>query len=176
MGYGTIGRGVRRTIHHDELKMTQGGMNTANRRLKEEDYLTEMLTPEDQKGLLLPFGRIRVAWDLVMFVLVGYTAIVLPIQLAFSTEDHFPQALTDFDYAVDFIFIFDIFLNFRTAFVENANLVIERKVIRQRYLRRWFAIDLAGSFPLDLVLRLFNGGSNSNTSFVTLIKARSYLS
>ena len=148
--------------------MTQGGMDRADRHLREEEYLLELATEDELKRVLLPFGRKRVTWDLCMFVLVAYTAVVLPIQIAFDTEDHFPQALTDFEYAVDFIFLFDIYLNFRTAFVEHAMLVVDRKIIRKRYLGQWFAIDLSGSIPLDLVLRIFE--NDSDTGFVTIIK------
>eukprot|EP00327_Prymnesium_parvum_P039213 CAMPEP_0195655000 /NCGR_PEP_ID=MMETSP0815-20121206/34218_1 /TAXON_ID=97485 /ORGANISM="Prymnesium parvum, Strain Texoma1" /LENGTH=121 /DNA_ID=CAMNT_0040799245 /DNA_START=27 /DNA_END=389 /DNA_ORIENTATION=- len=100
-----------------------------------------------------------------MFVLVAYTALVLPIQLT----GNFPRGLTDFEYAMDFIFMFDIVLNFRTAYVQDAMLVVDRRLIRLNYMRRWFPIDLIGSFPLDLFLRLFNSAGNS-TSFVTLVK------
>ena len=30
-------------------------------------------------------------------------------------------------------------------------LVMERKAVQQRYLRTWFALDLAAAFPLDLL-------------------------
>eukprot|EP00966_Prymnesium_polylepis_P199843 4631348-Prymnesium_polylepis.1 len=112
-GYGTTGRGKPRTVHFSELKMSVGGVNRKDRRLKEEDYMLEQLTDEDTKYILLPFGRYRTAWDFIMFILVAYTAIVLPIQIAFNTDDEFPEGLTVFEYVVDFIFLADIFLNFR---------------------------------------------------------------
>eukprot|EP00327_Prymnesium_parvum_P000731 CAMPEP_0182847736 /NCGR_PEP_ID=MMETSP0006_2-20121128/28621_1 /TAXON_ID=97485 /ORGANISM="Prymnesium parvum, Strain Texoma1" /LENGTH=740 /DNA_ID=CAMNT_0024978097 /DNA_START=384 /DNA_END=2606 /DNA_ORIENTATION=- len=164
---GTSSRGTRRTVQSTRLNIGRGGRK--DRRLKEEDFLTEMLSPQDIKHVLLPFGRIRIMWDLVMFILVAYTAIVLPVQIAFSTENHFPDALRDFEYAVDFIFLTDIVLNFRTAYVENAELVVDLNMIRSRYMRFWFPVDLAGSFPLDLVLQA-SSGSAGNTQFVTLIK------
>ncbi|KAL1528438.1 hypothetical protein AB1Y20_009785 [Prymnesium parvum] len=170
VGYGTIARGNVREVHHtDESLMKSGSVTSSDKRLKEEDYLTEMVPLEDIRKVLLPFGKIRLTWDSIMFVLVAYTALVLPIQLAFSTTGNFPRGLTDFEYAMDFIFMFDIVLNFRTAYVQDAMLVVDRRLIRLNYMRRWFPIDLIGSFPLDLFLRLFNSAGNS-TSFVTLVK------
>ena len=59
----------------------------------------------------------------------------------------------------------------QTAIVENAALIVDRAVIRSRYLRRWFAIDLVGSFPLDLVLRVLRGGDpGEDTQFITIVK------
>ena len=83
LGYGTTGRGVRREVHVSELTMSQGGVLRKDRRLKEEDFLIETVTPEEIKWIILPFNRGRIFWDLFMFVLVGYTAAMLPIQLAY---------------------------------------------------------------------------------------------
>ena len=74
MGFGTTGRGEKKEVHVSELKMSQGGVSRADRRLKEEDYLIEMVTSEQLRWILLPFSRKRILWDLFMFVLVGKLA------------------------------------------------------------------------------------------------------
>lgn len=62
-----------------------------------------------------------------------------------------------FDTVVDFFFLVDICLNFRTAFTviddrATQHLVTNSKAIALKYMRTWFLFDLAGSIPLDLIL------------------------
>ena len=47
------------------------GVARIDRRLKEEDFLLEMVSSEQLRWILLPFGRKRILWDLFMFLLVG---------------------------------------------------------------------------------------------------------
>ena len=71
-----------------------------------------------------------------------------------------------FDTVVDFFFLFDIALNFRTAFYitderSSQVLITDPKLIMKNYLKSWFFLDIAGSLPLDLILFIieeFNSG------------------
>ena len=57
--------------------------------------------------------------------------------------------------AVDFLFIFDILLSFRTGFLDEDNqLVTDGSRVAIHYLRGSFFIDLIGSFPLNFILDL----------------------
>ena len=67
------------------------------------------------------------------------------------------QALTAFEFTVDFFFMTDIILNFRTAIVRNTTLIVDPATIRRLYLRRWFPIDL-------LVRRVRNANAVSPVS------------
>ena len=53
----------------------------------------------------------------MILVLAAYTAIVLPIRLAFVDEKNMSSSMFFFDFFTDMVFIIDIFLNF--FFVEE---------------------------------------------------------
>jgi hypothetical protein len=53
----------------------------------ESMYLTELCTKAELKWLVLPWGRRRGVWDVLVLTLVLYTALVLPYTLAFMIGD-----------------------------------------------------------------------------------------
>ena len=56
------------------------------------------------------------------------------------------------DYLIDVYFLFDMVLSFRTTYHNEDNeLVLDVKLIRRRYLRSWFAIDLVAIIPFELL-------------------------
>lgn len=175
--YGTLGRGGEvRLVKADDLDMSHGGVNRVDKKLDDESYLTEMLQPGDTNGVILPMSRLRTCWDVLIFLFVAYTAIILPIVLCFDeVSETFPSSYVAFEMFNDVAFIFDIFLNFRTAYVHaNGSLVVDRATIRRTYLKKWFAIDVIGSFPGDSIfffVALAGGaGIGNEGSFATLVK------
>lgn len=98
-----------------------------------------------------------------------------------------PPDAVIFDVFTDVAFLSDILLNFRTGYIEDARIIVDKQLIRRRYLQRWFAIDAAGSFPGDTIFFFINiattgspggvaneasdGGINSSqASLLTLFK------
>jgi hypothetical protein len=78
-------------------------------------------------GILMPWNRAVVAWELVSIFLLAYTATVLPAKLAFVKADEasvweFSDPLSPFEFAIDIFFLLDIMRNFRmcAARVERA--------------------------------------------------------
>lgn len=119
---------------------------------KEGSYLTELLTEKERKSVVLPNSRLKNTWDAVIAVLVIWTALMLPIQLCFDNVDEtLPAVLTAFDVFTDIIFISDIILNFHVGFIVDAVVIVDKVSIRKKYFRRWFPIDLVGSFPGDTI-------------------------
>ena len=105
----------------------------------------------------MPFNRKRAYWDMFILLLVAFTSVILPIQLAFNdVSSTLPQELADLDLVSDFLFVIDILLNFRTAYIDarTARLIVSPHMIYKAYLARWFWIDLAGSMPSELIVRL----------------------
>ena len=92
-----------------DVDMIPGGVLRVDRKLSDISYLTEGLSQDDFKGVLLPFSRVRGTWDGLMFLLVSYTAIMLPIQLGYrDVSATMPRALLDLEVAMDFLFLFDV--------------------------------------------------------------------
>jgi hypothetical protein len=80
-----------------------------------------------------------------------YNAVLLPFYLGFEFT---PGASTvGWEYFVDFLFVVDMALNFRTLLVDNrGNVNDDIEVIRSVYLRGWFIIDLLAIMPFELML------------------------
>jgi len=98
--------------------------------------------------VLHPFSTGRLVWDAVGICLILVMACTLPYRLAFlSAEWSLGWAI--FDLLVDLFFLFDLMLNFRTAYYEDGQLVTTSKAIAINYVRGWFGLDLISSFPFD---------------------------
>jgi len=124
-------------------------------------------------------GNFKVVWDWLVLVLVIFTAIQVPFYAAFSDK---PPVLFDYYHAeeeegisriiivlsavVDFIFIFDIFLNFRTTYVRSSSESTERNPMRmtKHYLKTWFVIDLLAAIPFDWIMHDHDSVSSSSVN------------
>lgn len=109
--------------------------------------------------LLYPTDRLRSWWDALILLLVMYSALVLPYIVAFvSVED--AREWNILDYAVDFVFLADVVLNFRSAFVDEVSkeLVDTPAEISARYMQLPFWIDLPASLPLRFIVAVSMGG------------------
>ena len=93
---------------------------------------------------------------MVQMVLIIYISFSLPIRIGFSlTSEGFWYAL---DILMDLYFVADIFVNFRTAIVdEDFELETNKHELAMRYLKGWFFIDLIAVVPLDHVERIVSG-------------------
>jgi len=52
----------------------------------------------------------------------------------------------------DIFFIVDLFLNFRTAILDDGELIQEPKQVARKYAKTWFAVDLIATIPYDRIL------------------------
>jgi hypothetical protein len=88
-------------------------------------------------------------WDWTLLLLVVYNAVKIPLDISFETG----QLLDSFDYAVDAIFVLDLWFSFRQSFVDPlGHTVRDGSLIAQRYLSSWFLIDFAAAVPTDMLL------------------------
>lgn len=127
-------------------------------------------------------GRFKVLWDWVILVLVMFTAIQIPYYAAFSDSSYTVLDVMDKDnmqpvlilsLIVDCMFVLDIFLNFRTTYIESTSNVVERnpRKLAIHYSKTWFIIDLLAAIPFDwIVTRKEFGGSVSqcNNIFISI--------
>lgn len=102
-------------------------------------------------GVVDPAGIGKWRWDAIMSVLILYSAIVIPYKICFEVGSSGFSSVLDF--VVDALFVLDLAVNFRTAFVEDdGDLVVDSKRIAHHYLRTWFLVDflscVAGLFPV----------------------------
>lgn len=109
--------------------------------------------PEKKKPLtLLRHDRpLRMTWDILMMLLLFYIALSLPYSMGFGQS----KTLQDLDGILDFVFCFDILLNFRTSYAINVAgndvVILDGKKIACRYAKSWFFLDFMSSVPFDLL-------------------------
>jgi len=98
--------------------------------------------------LIIPHSWFRRLWDILSLILLTYVAIFTPVQIAFYGEAmsmsnwyEWPIVFT-MDRIVDVIFIIDIFLNFRTAWVnKQGEIEFDQATASMEYLTGWFFLD-----------------------------------
>jgi len=97
--------------------------------------------------MLSPGSSIRLTWDLLIFLLLLYIAMSLPISLAFGDA-----ALEIVEEIVDLIFITDVAVNFRTGYINHdGGEVLDWRKVGCRYLKGWFLLDLCSSVPIHSI-------------------------
>lgn len=53
---------------------------------------------------------------------------------------------------MDVWFIIDVFLNFRTGYVDHGATVMDKKKIAKNYIKTWFLVDFFASIPWEIFL------------------------
>jgi hypothetical protein len=79
----------------------------------------------------------------------------------------------NFDKIIDWIFYLDIFINFRTQFIDpkNDEFVSDSKQIALNYLKGRLIIDILASLPFELIASIFEGKMERSTSnLLSLLK------
>ena len=117
------------------------------------------------KFTLLHYSPFKAVWDWIILLLVIYTAIFTPYAAAFllseervegetlNMHERYSEPLTIIDLIVDIMFIIDIFINFRTTYVnKNDEVVSHPGKIAIHYFKGWFLIDVVAAIPFDLLL------------------------
>jgi hyperpolarization activated cyclic nucleotide-gated potassium channel 2 len=77
-------------------------------------------------------------------VFIIYEIMSIPFRISFDVT--FSE---EFDTFVNAIFFMDIFISFNTGCYINGELTYSRKDIALGYLKMWFWLDLAASFPYE---------------------------
>ncbi|XP_055959175.1 potassium voltage-gated channel subfamily H member 7 [Patella vulgata] len=131
---------------------------------------------------ILHYSPFKAVWDWIILLLVIYTAIFTPYAAAFllseekkslnknvSAESRYSDPMTIIDLIVDIMFIIDIFINFRTTYVnKNDEVVSHPGKIAVHYFKGWFLIDVVAAIPFDLLL--FGSETDETTTLIGLLK------
>ena len=124
-----------------------------------------MIDDNDIKELVIyPFFKYKIYWDIfVIFILIS-SIILTPIDLGFPDIRNENDILNYFMYLIDIIFLFDLIMNFFSAFEDDQMILIDdRKKILKSYFQGWFLIDFCSIFPIDIILsNAFPDSSQSN--------------
>ena len=127
-------------------------------------------------GLLHPRTTRSHIYDFVQMIFLWYIVGMVPWRIAFEFHLVFPEKLWFLEIFVDCAILFDICLNMRRYFFDNAThkLVTDNEIIRREYIRSWFLIDSLSIFPFDFVVSLIHSGEevtmSSSTKMIRLAR------
>ena len=107
----------------------------------------------------------RIKWDLFIMLLATINCFQVPYNVAFTDVEDSNIFLDIFNGFIDFFFMIDVVINFRTSYINDATGVEELnlKTISVKYLKSRFTVDLLASIPIDFLSYAFAGGAGSNT-------------
>jgi len=122
---------------------------------KAEDFRQQttnyFLESANYRCLVSPNGTFKQTWNVLITVLMVYTATVMPFRFAFY-ETVFWDEWTVLELTMDLIFLCDVGVNFFSIYTKgNGYVVIDHKRIAVHYLKTWFALDLVASVPYTLL-------------------------
>jgi len=96
--------------------------------------------------IILPSSRFKLIWNFVIILLLLYTSTYVPYRVAFVDES--TTAYQAFEYCIDALFLFDIFVNFCSAIEKKDGTIdVRMRQIAKSYLTSWFMLDLCATFP-----------------------------
>eukprot|EP00347_Sterkiella_histriomuscorum_P022619 403337800 len=107
--------------------------------------------------VLMPYSRFRAIWNIILIIMLLYTALFTPYYIAFIDQTTmFEDSL---DYMVDILFGVDVFITLISAYEEIDGSIEHRpERIVKSYVFSWFFIDIAACLPFQQLN--LNDGSN----------------
>ncbi|XP_042195899.1 potassium/sodium hyperpolarization-activated cyclic nucleotide-gated channel 1 [Callorhinchus milii] len=113
--------------------------------------------------IIHPYSDFRFYWDLIMLLLMVGNLIIIPVGITFFAESTSTVWIV-FNIASDTFFLLDLIVNFRTGIVveDNAEIILDPKVIRWKYLKSWFMLDFVSSIPVDYIFLIVEKGFDSD--------------
>lgn len=118
--------------------------------------------------LLHPNSLALTIWSPIFFLLLLYTAIVLPYRIAF--QDVISEAWINFDYFIDALFWIDLLVNMFTTYTnEHGEIERRRSAVMCKYIKSWFVVDFLACLPFESILSAIYGDVSAANS-IRLIK------
>lgn len=86
-----------------------------------------------------------------MIFLSLYNVITIPLGIAFEISILDSPLATCFDSFVDLVFFIDIFLSFRTTYIDTntGEEIKDPKLVAKNYIYSWFLMDLLATIPFN---------------------------
>nr|XP_015208558.1 PREDICTED: potassium/sodium hyperpolarization-activated cyclic nucleotide-gated channel 1-like [Lepisosteus oculatus] len=108
-----------------------------------------------EKFVIHPYSSFRKYWLVLMLLITFINVLIIPLGVSFFTEEvQSSAAWIAFNVISDVIFISDLSLNFCIGYTSDDadNVVLDKKMIRNRYFKSWFIPDLLAVTPVDYCL------------------------
>ncbi|CAG9328121.1 unnamed protein product [Blepharisma stoltei] len=118
----------------------------------------------NEKYLFKSESQWRVLWDLLIIISVLYEGFIIPFSIAFNYT--LEGSFMYLEISLSLIFFIDIAMNFNTTFFRSGVMISSRKTIAINYIKSWFALDMASSFPYEAII----SGSTNTFKMLKLIR------
>eukprot|EP01012_Entosiphon_sulcatum_P005336 TRINITY_DN1234_c0_g1_i1.p1 TRINITY_DN1234_c0_g1~~TRINITY_DN1234_c0_g1_i1.p1 ORF type:complete len:503 (-),score=163.30 TRINITY_DN1234_c0_g1_i1:295-1803(-) len=92
----------------------------------------------------------RNRWDMLIFCVVVFVGIVVPLRIGFFLEGW--REWIAVDIFVDLFLFADIIVCSLTTFEVDGEVIKDRKAIRNNYLRGWFVADVLSILPFEILV------------------------
>ena len=103
--------------------------------------------------IIYPENKYKSAWDLWMTLVLVFTCIQTPLNIAFNDLDNSNDNGRYVDYVIDFLFFIDILVIFNSAFYnDDSEIIDDRKEIARSYAKGWFVVDVLAIVPFDAII------------------------
>jgi ion transport protein/cyclic nucleotide-binding protein len=110
----------------------------------------------------------RIGWDVLILGLILISCVLIPYQVAFN---HFAyKSGSELLYIIDFFFLIDIILNFKTSYRHQGSEIMDKKRISMRYLKSMFVVDLLANLPFDALFLAHQDILVFNVSLVLIFR------
>ena len=120
-----------------------------------------------KRWLLNPNSPVKLKWDVYIGLLIIVSVVIVPLRLGFDIDLTVEWLV--FDWIIDFFFAMDIFINFRTGFLDEQQILhTSSPVISKHYMRGWLFIDLVSTIPFDKIVSAFLSSDNDPSSLRSL--------
>ncbi|KAH9627395.1 hypothetical protein KSS87_001234 [Heliosperma pusillum] len=121
-----------------------------------------------RKYIISPFSPRYRAWEMLLVILVVYSAWICPFEFAFLSYKQ--DLLFIIDHIVNGFFAIDIVMTFFLAYVDSTTyrLIDDHKKIAVRYLSTWFLFDVCSTAPLQSLSFLFGDHRTGGLGFKAL--------
>ena len=115
-----------------------------------------------------PDSEFRERWVILVMLATVYSAVELPVELAFFPQIYIWSFKFLFDlFGIDLFFAMDIWVTFQTGFVEDGVVVMDYDRIRRRYLRGGLAADVVSTLPVDVIMAFAGGSAHQSLAAAT---------
>ena len=151
------------------MRIRRSEMQAINVREQETNW--EAAHPLSSRLVLSPGSGLKAWWDVAMLTLVLFSAITMPLDLAFDLGKD--SVLSVLFLLLDASFVLDFVLCFRIAFAapDSQMLIRQPSVILKRWLASWFMLDFIAAIPLASVdLMVTTLAPNARTGWVDALK------
>ena len=124
-------------------------------------------------GVLLPWSRSLLGWDLICSTMLLIMCFYLPLRLSFLSDQILSWPGDAWLLAIDAAYLLDMLVGMTTAYYDYlGNLETRRWQVLKHYLTGWFALDLITCFPSDWLYLGLTAASNTQPNPTALLFLR----